>query len=98
MSKCPYLYNNYIGPLPLRLQAWWEEGDLGPEIFFRVKLSYLCNPYFRLQFSLVPSPRQLWVSVAFPPSRILRVVPQDSEFPTLRTTSWDLPVQWDPSF
>ena len=63
-----------------------------------MQLHYLCNPYFRLQFSLVPSPRQLWVLVAFPPSQILRVVHQDSEFPTLRTTSWDVPAQWDPSF
>lgn len=82
----------------MRLQAWWEEGDLGPEIFFRVKLSYLCNPYFRLQFSLVASPRHLWVLVAFPLSQILRVVHQDSEFATLRTMSGDLPAQWDPSF
>ena len=79
----------------MRLQAWWEEGDLGPEIFFRVKLSYLCNPYFRLQFSLVASPRHLWVLVAFPLSQILRVIHQDSEFATLRTMSWDLPAQWD---
>lgn len=53
----------------LGLEGRWPGPDLSPleAVLESELLSYPCNLYTRAHVSLVPSPRQLWISAAFPP-------------------------------